>query len=240
MPLPPIYCYPSLSEPDLSPLPRYTAIYGLFDPRDRLLHYIGQATDLEKRRKEHRSDANHGVARSSSAWIRGVLSATAEPTLKVIAWVPSTEATQVEDNHIATALHYELPLTNEDRIGKGDVLPWGSLTHEYAERPQINTVVTASGHVGAGGVKASKTFSVQEIAGYLWEYMLVVHGDPGRNTISWRVFIDTDFVEMTETIHQEMAHLVPQMLHGTGPDGRLRYNVSALIRTYQGRSGKRG
>jgi len=240
MPLPPIYRYPTSSEPDLSPLPRYTAIYGLFDPRDRLLHYIGQTTNLEKRREEHLSDANYGVARSSSAWIRSVLFATTEPALKVIAWVPSTEATQVEDNHIATALHYELPLTNDERLDKGDLLLWSSLTHECAKRPQINTVSLASSHVGAGGGKASKTFNAQEIAGYLWEYMLSVHADSGRNTVSWRVFIDTDFVEMTETVHQEMAHLVPQMLHGTGPDGRLRYNVSALIRKYQGRSGKRG
>ncbi len=230
MTIPPIYAYPSSPDPDIGPFPWYTAIYGLFDPGDGSLHYVGQSMDPDKRRKAHLKKAHSGGAERVNQWIRKVQANSREPILKIIEWAPNdndSHVAQAEDDHIATALHYGLPLENEDRIGKGDVLPWTSLTQECAELPQYPALFPMP--VQVDGVNTYRNFTVQDIAAPLWEHMLLIHGDPGRNYISYKTFIKEDFVSMAATTHPEMQRIANTFVYGRKRDGWLRRNVSVLI-----------
>lgn len=234
MTIPPIYAYPSSPDPDIAPFPWYTAIYGLYDPADGLLHYVGQTTDPDKRRKAHLKEAASGGAERVYQWIRRVQAGGREPVLKIIAWVPNDDDSlvdQAEDDHIATALHYGFPLENEDRIGQGDVLPWASLTQERAATPHFPTLFPTP--VEVEGVDVCRDYAAQDIAGPLWRHMLARHGNPGRNRISYKTFIKEDFVSMAATTHPEMQRIADMVVYGRERDGWLRYDISALIRKYQ-------
>ena len=237
MTIPPIYAYPSSPDPDVAPFPWYAAIYGLFDHGDGLLHYVGKSTSPDaKRLKEHIKRANSSDKAPVYHWIRTVLASGREPILKIIEWVPNDDnsrVVQAEADHIATSRHYKLPLENKVRPGgrKGDVLPWDRLAQERAAIPQYPTLFPRPARLE--GVNGYRSFSQYDIAPLLWEHMLVIHGDPGRNYIPYKTFIKEDFVGMAATTHPELHCIADRLVYGRENDGWLRRHVCEIIEGYQ-------
>lgn len=65
-------------------------IYGLIDPRDDELRYIGKANDVDSRLKDHIKAAKANKSRKIARWIRGLLSKDLVPNLILLA--PTSEA----------------------------------------------------------------------------------------------------------------------------------------------------
>ena len=76
--------------------PTYTFIYGLKDPRDRALRYIGKANDPQDRLYRHirfvESDPNEG----KKEWILEFLDLDLEPVMWIIMRVPYSRWRKIE------------------------------------------------------------------------------------------------------------------------------------------------
>ncbi len=83
-----------------APAPRF--IYGLIDPRDNRLRYVGRAVNPEHRRRQHIASARKGSGPPCAAWIREVLDAGMEPGLVILEQTTRDEAPAREVAWIAT------------------------------------------------------------------------------------------------------------------------------------------
>ncbi len=70
-------------------------IYGLYDPRNDELRYIGKANDLDRRLWQHINDAKNGQKTYRSDWIRSLLELNVIPAIKLLE--QSTENAWQED-----------------------------------------------------------------------------------------------------------------------------------------------
>lgn len=85
-------------------------IYGLYDPRDGLCHYIGQTKNPGRRRGAH-----FGITASTpiSAWVMQVRASGDEPEFRILATVESAqEADETEVRMIAEGFAAGWPLLN--------------------------------------------------------------------------------------------------------------------------------
>ena len=68
-------------------------IYGLLDPRDQILRYVGKTHKRrELRLAEHIEDAKLGGSRPLHVWIRSLLSESLEPEVFVLKRIPPNES----------------------------------------------------------------------------------------------------------------------------------------------------
>ena len=59
-------------------------IYGLQDPRDGKIKYIGKSVNLRARFNAHLEEAKHKINTDKCIWIRALLSCGLKPTLIII------------------------------------------------------------------------------------------------------------------------------------------------------------
>jgi|SRR5579859_2464284 len=95
-------------------------VYGMVDPRDRLVHYIGRTHNIQSRMRDHRHTANRDTSRRGS-WIRGLhaegltfehcILAQADPGYRVV---------ELEARWIAVGIQRGWPLTNKEVTESGD------------------------------------------------------------------------------------------------------------------------
>jgi len=92
-------------------------IYALIDPRDGSTRYIGQTSgNLRKRLLEHIGDGHKRPSRHRSRrerWLKEVINAGLEPTMKVLGTASALDALTVEFEHIAAHIKQAVPLTNK-------------------------------------------------------------------------------------------------------------------------------
>ena len=81
--------------------PKVTYIYGLKDPRDELIHYIGKSDKPERRRREHIEDNETNAERVD--WIADLLVCSLEPELVILQEVFRSEWQEAEIYWIGTS-----------------------------------------------------------------------------------------------------------------------------------------
>ncbi len=92
------------------PTPSY--VYGLLDPRDRLVHYIGRAGDVQRRIQRHRQDQDSS---QKSAWVCELheLGLTFEWLILSRA-IPGYYMVELEARWICEGIKRGWPLTNKE------------------------------------------------------------------------------------------------------------------------------
>lgn len=92
-------------------------IYGLRDPRDNLIHYIGKTNDLHGRLAAHK--LCKGCNRSRKEWLRDLLESGAEPEAVILEEIPHEVWRETEEKWISQARLENWPLTNKSSGGGG-------------------------------------------------------------------------------------------------------------------------
>ena len=78
-----------------------THIYGLIDPRDRTLFYVGRSNRPKTRLDSHVKEAKDGSNHAKSLRIREILAAGVRPELVVLETVSQEEANAAEERWIS-------------------------------------------------------------------------------------------------------------------------------------------
>lgn len=95
-------------------------IYGLVDPRDRKLRYIGKAHDPHRRYIQHLSVARHAKRRTyRDNWILKLLTLGLKPGLEILEECDEGTWEESERFWIKEAMQAGLKLTNTSQGGKG-------------------------------------------------------------------------------------------------------------------------
>jgi len=117
-----VYPFNFTGTPNLAcPSPGMIAIYGLFNPRDQRLRYIGKTNAPHRRLTEHcRSGALTARIRKNY-WIKSLLRDGLQPLLLVLCWVDQSDMDNVERAYIAEARRLGYDLTNHAPGGGGVV-----------------------------------------------------------------------------------------------------------------------
>ena len=98
-------------------LPKYSYIYGLKDPRDGQIYYIGKSNDPKRRKREHLENRDCNAQRV--AWLEDLRSSCLEPELVVLAKVECKDWQESEIYWIARGHEEGWPLTNIHKGGNG-------------------------------------------------------------------------------------------------------------------------
>jgi group I intron endonuclease len=96
-----------------------TFIYGLFDPRDFSLRYIGKADDLHKRWIKHMNESKRRNRSPREKWIMELLELGLQPIIKIIEEVMMEEWEKKEDFWIKYFKSLGNDLLNVARGGLG-------------------------------------------------------------------------------------------------------------------------
>lgn len=121
---------------------RTTYIYGLRDPRDKMIHYIGKANSPKARLKQHMEC--EGANKYKNAWLADLVSCGLKPTIDILEAIPLSEWQEAECRWIAIGKSEQWPLTNINAGGGGGtqhaayVSPWIAIVNDYLmphERP---------------------------------------------------------------------------------------------------------
>lgn len=124
------------------------SIYGLYDPRDGALRYIGQTQDeLSRRLSGHVCDARRkGSSRHVLRWVRSLLRASVRPQIRALAVAKSLdELNALEVEFIADARASGIRLTNHDDGGTG--APGRKLTAAHKAKlhsPEVHARMAAT------------------------------------------------------------------------------------------------
>lgn len=87
-----------------------TYIYGLIDPSNHLISYIGKTSDLYERWEQHVGDASHSI---KAEWIKKLAASNVKPLLVVLDMVEDGgDVLNAERWWIAHGLRHGWPLTN--------------------------------------------------------------------------------------------------------------------------------
>lgn len=97
--------------------PKAVYIYGLKDPRDDQIHYIGKADDVQKRLVTHLKDRKNNAGRV--AWIDELRAAGQEPGIVVLEESIQDEWREAEIYWIAKGRELGWPLLNIHKGGTG-------------------------------------------------------------------------------------------------------------------------
>lgn len=114
---------------------RPTYIYGLRDPRDGLIHYIGKA-NTPKSRLEHHMRCE-GANKRKNAWLTDLKAAGLLPTMDILECIMLSEWQEAERRWIANGRAQGWPLTNISAGGGGMtqspvyVSPWIDIIADY-------------------------------------------------------------------------------------------------------------
>lgn len=79
-------------------------IYGLYDPRNNKLRYVGKTIDLDARMWGHIASANSGEKNHKSNWIRGLLEQDLRPEMQVLEETDEENWQEAEKKWIAECL----------------------------------------------------------------------------------------------------------------------------------------
>lgn len=96
-------------------------IYGLKDPRDGLIYYVGKSNHPERRKREHLEDATTNAARVG--WLNDLKAACLEPELVILERVDRNDWQRAEVYWIAKGYEDGWPLVNIAKGGGGDGRP---------------------------------------------------------------------------------------------------------------------
>jgi hypothetical protein len=125
-----------------------TFIYGLFDPRNCQLRYIGKSNNPERRLRQHITEARHSRKhRYLLGWIKQLLSEGLEPAVEVLEECTQDIWQESEKAWIADCKEYGLRLVNGTDGGDGPF----SFTSEARE----NISITHKGKKFSGEHKES-------------------------------------------------------------------------------------
>ena len=121
---------------DLTPRRGYVAIYGLFDPRDGRLRYIGKAANPRFRLTKHRNP--DGIAKEFTVgrWVLHLKSLGLDPVMVVFDWVGKDEWADVERAYIAQA--------RADGIDLANLSPGGDGSQGAGHGPEARAKVSAA------------------------------------------------------------------------------------------------
>lgn len=114
-----VYPLDLLGSPNLEPPDRgLVAIYGLYDPRDGTLRYIGRSVNPRTRLRDHvtLSDKN-GYYRAR--WLNKLRRLRLQPEMRILAWVSVDHWCEAERHYIAHARAQGCRLTNGSNGGDG-------------------------------------------------------------------------------------------------------------------------
>ncbi len=106
------------------PLPKLLYVYGLKDPRDGLIHYVGQTKHLEQRLAQHLGpDRGHG---HKARWIADLRACGLRPEIVILSQVTRAEINDEECLWIAKGRELGWPLTNvaDRQYGHGGGIPF--------------------------------------------------------------------------------------------------------------------
>lgn len=93
-------------------------MYGLIDPRDGLVWYVGRSVRPAVRFNGHLSAARSGKKSRCATWVRSLLRSGRQPLLVLLEECPSQEhAVEAEAAAIALARSKNKSLTNSPRAG---------------------------------------------------------------------------------------------------------------------------
>jgi NUMOD3 motif len=111
------------------------AVYGLFDPRDGALRYVGKASDPRVRLKGHLAEARF-LRTHAHRWIAQLRSAGLRPELEVLEWHDTTSgANEAECFFIAYFRAIGCMLTNISHGGDG--------APGYRHPPEVRAKISA-------------------------------------------------------------------------------------------------
>lgn len=94
-------------------------IYGLFDPRNLELRYIGRAKNPQNRFYRHIHEARKSTATHKSAWIRGLLNDNLKPAIEILEECTEDNWQEIEQAWIAEAKEKGANILNETLGGEG-------------------------------------------------------------------------------------------------------------------------
>jgi hypothetical protein len=95
-------------------------VYGLIDPRNGQLRYVGKTTQLSRRMHYHASKARGGVRRHVYDWLRSLSRAGCRPEVQVLeSCGAETDLDEAECHHIAYFKMLGCDLTNLTSGGEG-------------------------------------------------------------------------------------------------------------------------
>lgn len=93
-----------------------TYIYGLLDPRDQLVHYVGKSDRPRQRLTEHLKDAASNPYKAE--WLEDLSVSGGRPRIVILETVSLADWEQAERRWIATGRDLEWPLTNIQAGGR--------------------------------------------------------------------------------------------------------------------------
>lgn len=105
-------------------------IYGLIDPRDRMIKYVGQTVDMRRRLKQHIDDRK---ATPKCRWIAELRHADLEPEMILLETVAEDSAHAVENWWILFCRHQGWPNVNGTNPGEWRA-DFGEMFSEDLER----------------------------------------------------------------------------------------------------------
>lgn len=85
-------------------------IYGLIDPRDGEIHYVGRSKQPFIRLEQHLKDARNGSEKGR--WLTSLTEDDLQPDIRILDCVAESEADTVETEYINAGLSKRWPLTN--------------------------------------------------------------------------------------------------------------------------------
>lgn len=121
-----------------------TFIYGLWDPRDYQLRYIGKTKDApQKRLKAHIQEAKFGGNNHKNNWIKQLLLEGLEPSLEILEECTDETWEQSEKDWIAECKNFGLNLVNITNGGEGGIgeLVKGKPSHRKGKKLLITHIL---------------------------------------------------------------------------------------------------
>lgn len=107
------------NQTSIIPSQKTTFIYGLWDPRNYQLRYIGKSDNPERRLKEHIKDSSHLRGRHIYHWINSLLRNGLEPSLEILEEVAIEHWEETERQWIRDCKKFGLSLVNSTDGGEG-------------------------------------------------------------------------------------------------------------------------
>ena len=108
-----------------------TYIYGLWDPRDGRLRYIGKSNDPKSRLPAHlRAARKKGATSHLRCWLIGLMNDDERPMLEILEEVPISDWQECERDWIKQCRDLGLDLVNSCPGGLGGGIPASKLSEE--------------------------------------------------------------------------------------------------------------
>jgi group I intron endonuclease len=113
---------------------RTVYIYGLWDPRDSRLRYIGKTVNLKTRLYRHLIDYDRGKITHCSTWVKGIVNDGLQPVMEVLEETTEDKWQAIERVWIAKAKAEGEDLTNMSLGGTGGSYPGRVMSEETKQK----------------------------------------------------------------------------------------------------------